>query len=164
VYSHLVLALVGIAVILYNIALNAGIVLPSSHDFSEGVLKTYQSVGEWLASNTPEDSRIAVAIDVGTIAYYSNREIIDLGGLNTPEVIPYLPDGLNYVFVSKPEWLVVTGENNKYALLSQSRFRKIAVPVISFHADLGLRAEADRMTGGSTRYDYYVSVYRLQWP
>ncbi len=132
--SRLTLIAVTVTIILYNVGLNGVIVLPSSRDFSEKILRTYQIVGEWLESNTPEDSRVAVAIDVGTIGYYSNREIIDLGGLNTTEVISYLPDSLSYVFVSKPDYLVITGESSEYALMNQTRFKEVAIPVASFPA------------------------------
>lgn len=157
---YLVVPFVGL-VIIYNTLLNAFLVLPSSHDFSEGVLSTYRAVGEFLQTNTPENSRVAVAIDVGAIGYYSEREVIDLGGLNSPEVIPYLPDGLAYVFISKPDYLVITGENSPYHLLEQARFRNVAVPVASFRADVGMRAKVGGATGEG---NYYVSIYRLSWP
>ncbi|MDH7487842.1 MAG: hypothetical protein QHJ81_16405 [Anaerolineae bacterium] len=106
---------------------------------------------------------ISVAIDVGAIGYYSGREIIDLGGLNTPEVIPYLPDSLSYVFASKPDYLVVTGERNQFGLLDQTRFKGIATPVLSLALEAGIRANVDQVTGGRQRDKQYVSIYRLSW-
>jgi len=162
-YQRLALVGVAIGIVVYNIGLNVLVVVPSSNDFSEGILHTYRNVGEWIRVNTLENSRVAVAIDVGTIGYYSHREIIDLGGLNTPEVIPYLPDNLRYVFVSKPDYLVITGEESQYKLLDQTRFRGIAFPLISEPLQPGIRADIDRTTMGRQTSERYISVYRLSW-
>ena len=45
----------------------------------------YQRAGEWFAANTPPDARIAY-LEIGQIAFYSDRYIIDTLGLVTPEV------------------------------------------------------------------------------
>jgi hypothetical protein len=161
--QRLLLTSTAIGIIVFNIALNALIVLPSSQDFSEGILQTYHDVGEWLKTNTPENSRVAIAIDVGTIGYYSHREIIDLGGLNTPDAIPYLPDSQRYVFIAKPDYLVVTGEQSQYGLLDQTRFKGIAAPILSLPMQAGIRADIDQTTGGKQNSSRYVTVYRLSW-
>ena len=49
------------------------------------------AVGHWIEENTPQDSLIA-AHDIGAIGYFGERAILDLAGLITPEVIPYLSD------------------------------------------------------------------------
>lgn len=48
-------------------------------------------MGEWLADNTPPDAVIAVD-DIGAIGFLSEREIVDLLGLVTPEMWPVLTD------------------------------------------------------------------------
>jgi hypothetical protein len=45
----------------------------------------------WLAANTPGDALVA-AHDIGAIGYYSQRDLIDLAGLISPEVIPFIRD------------------------------------------------------------------------
>jgi arabinofuranosyltransferase len=45
-------------------------------------------LGRWVDGHVPRNARLAVN-DIGAIAYFSRREIIDLMGLVTPEVIPY---------------------------------------------------------------------------
>lgn len=45
----------------------------------------------WLKSNVPPDARIA-AHDIGMVGYELNRPLIDLAGLITPEVIPFIND------------------------------------------------------------------------
>jgi hypothetical protein len=53
------------------------------------VTGTYRALGEWLAANTPEGARVATP-EVGYIAFYSRRPILDLAGLCSPQVVPYL--------------------------------------------------------------------------
>ena len=160
----LIFMVAGTAVAVFcNIVLNALVVFPSSQDFSEGVLKTYETVGEWLGAKTPERSRVAVLTDIGVIGYVSHREIIDLGGLNTPEAIAYVPDNLGYVFESKPEYLVLTSEDSEHALLGQGRFQGVASLVLSLPVDIGLRGGIEEATGGRKRGNFHVSAYRLLW-
>jgi hypothetical protein len=45
----------------------------------------------WVQKNTPEGSLIA-AHDIGALGYFAQRDIIDLAGLISPEVIPFIRD------------------------------------------------------------------------
>jgi hypothetical protein len=45
----------------------------------------------WIAQNTPPDALIA-AHDIGALGYYGERKILDLAGLISPEVIPFIRD------------------------------------------------------------------------
>lgn len=51
--------------------------------------------GRWLAAHTPPDAIVATH-DVGAIAFYSRRRIVDMAGLVSPEVVPHL---------NQPDWL-----------------------------------------------------------
>ncbi|HMN62779.1 MAG TPA: hypothetical protein PJ988_20600, partial [Anaerolinea sp.] len=44
-----------------------------------------------VAENTPADALIA-AHDIGALGYYGGRNILDLAGLISPEVIPFIRD------------------------------------------------------------------------
>jgi hypothetical protein len=46
---------------------------------------------KWIALNTGKDALIA-AHDIGALGYYGRREILDLAGLISPEVIPFIRD------------------------------------------------------------------------
>ena len=48
-------------------------------------------VAGWLNENTPADALIA-AHDIGAIGYFARRPLLDLAGLVTPEVIPFISD------------------------------------------------------------------------
>jgi hypothetical protein len=56
--------------------------------FIEGEMVT---VARWLADNTPPDALIA-SHDIGAIGYFGERPLLDLAGLISPEVIPFLAD------------------------------------------------------------------------
>jgi hypothetical protein len=67
-------------------------------------------IGRWVAANTPARARLAVN-DVGAIAYVSRREVLDLMGLVTPEVVPYRRQGedgvIRYVTEQCPDYVIV---------------------------------------------------------
>jgi hypothetical protein len=45
----------------------------------------------WVAQNTPPDALIA-AHDIGALGYFGERNILDLAGLVSPDVIPFIRD------------------------------------------------------------------------
>ena len=49
------------------------------------------NTAEWINQHTNQDAVVA-AHDIGAMGYYSEREIIDLAGLITPDVIPFIRD------------------------------------------------------------------------
>jgi hypothetical protein len=67
-------------------------------------------LGRWLDRELPRQSRIAVN-DIGAIAYFSRREIVDLMGLVTPAIIPYRREGeggvVRYLAESCPDHVVI---------------------------------------------------------
>ena len=75
--------------------------------------KVYQSIGNWLDSNTPEDAEVA-ALEVGMIGYYSQRAMIDFAGLINPLVSSQFSKDATYedtaIFVFdryEPDYLVL---------------------------------------------------------
>lgn len=68
------------------------------------------SLGHWVNRHLPRNARIAVN-DIGAIAYVSRREVIDLMGLVTPEIIPYRRRGeagvIDYVRETCPDFVIV---------------------------------------------------------
>jgi hypothetical protein len=65
-------------------------------------------VAMWLNENTPADANIA-AHDIGAIGYFAKRQLIDLAGLISPEVIPFLEDEgevVEFIRESEADFLV----------------------------------------------------------
>ena len=67
-------------------------------------------LGQWVAIHTPAGARLGLN-DVGAIAYFSRREVVDVMGLVTPAIIPFRRDGeagvLRYLQQSCPDYLIV---------------------------------------------------------
>lgn len=65
-------------------------------------------VALWLHENTEPETIIA-AHDIGAIGYFSERPIVDLAGLITPDVIPFIRDEaalLEFSLANQAEYLV----------------------------------------------------------
>ena len=56
--------------------------------FIDGEMVT---VAHWLNTNTEPDDLIAVH-DIGAVGYFTQRPLLDLAGLITPEVVPFIAD------------------------------------------------------------------------
>jgi len=101
------LTLAGVAVSFY--ALGA-----RSYSEDVAIIETEMvQTAHWVADNTPPDALIA-AHDIGALGYYADRELLDLAGLISPEVIPFIRDetrlaayldqsGVDYL-VTFPAW------------------------------------------------------------
>jgi hypothetical protein len=71
----------------------------------------YLGLADWLREHVREDERVAVT-EVGCVGYFGERRILDLCGLVSPEIVPFLrerdlPGGL---FALRPEWYVLINE------------------------------------------------------
>ena len=67
-------------------------------------------LGHWVAANTSPRARLAVN-DIGAIAWVSRREILDLMGLVTPEILPYRRQGedgvIRFIAETCPDYVIV---------------------------------------------------------
>lgn len=72
--------------LLGNVMLLAGPVRTHARDFSAGVVECYLDKGVWLGQNAGPDDVVA-ALDIGAIAYGSDRVVLDLMGLVSPEIM-----------------------------------------------------------------------------
>ena len=74
-----------------------------------GVIETEMvRVARWVEQNTPSDAVIG-AHDIGGLGYYGNRKILDLAGLVSPDVIPFIRDESRlavYLNESQADYLV----------------------------------------------------------
>ena len=91
----------------------------------------------WIAANAPTDATIA-AHDIGALGYYHNRPFIDLAGLVSPEVIPFIRDEnrLRDYLLARNAMFVIVFPDWYATLTSDPRF----VPV--FQTDCAVTREA----------------------
>ncbi len=100
------------AVVLY-LALALPALLPAATRYGwavQNINAMQVDLGRWIDRELPRGARLAVN-DIGAIAYFSRREVIDLMGLVTPAIIPYRRDGelgvLRYLAESCPDYVVI---------------------------------------------------------
>jgi hypothetical protein len=84
---------------------------------------------KWVADNLPPDTLIA-AHDIGALGYFDNHELIDLAGLISPDVIPFIRDepklanylnqrGADYL-ITFPEFYPLLTENAETVFVTNS--------------------------------------------
>lgn len=81
-----VLAAGALATLALNGWLLAARVAPHARDFSRGVRECLLPLGQRLRDHTPPDASVA-ALDIGALGYASERRVVDLAGLVSPEIL-----------------------------------------------------------------------------
>ncbi|NLV43882.1 MAG: hypothetical protein GXY07_05210 [Candidatus Hydrogenedentes bacterium] len=64
----------------------------SSRKWMDPRAPTYLKVASWLRSNTEPGSSVSIG-EIGYIGYFTDNKIVDLVGLVSPEVVPFLAKG-----------------------------------------------------------------------
>ena len=72
------------------------------------VRQDYRAIGQWLAVNTPSDSSIAM-VEIGTVGWYSEREVVDILGLVSPGLSELIARGelTGWTDVYQPDYMLV---------------------------------------------------------
>lgn len=95
------------------------------------------AAANWLAHNTPPDARVA-AHDIGALGYFAPRLLVDLAGLVSPEVVPFIRDEARlaaYLDSTRVEYLVVFP--NWYEQLPAGQQLLYQAPAYADEAGLG---------------------------
>jgi hypothetical protein len=102
-----------VSVALAYLAIAALLLWPASQRYGwavQNINAMQVRLGEWVREHLPPDARLALN-DVGAIAFVSRREVIDLMGLVTPEILPYRREGeagiLRYLERTCPDYVIV---------------------------------------------------------
>jgi hypothetical protein len=113
-------------------------VLPAlrSHDY---LSQNYQELGMWFKEHSPADASIAIS-DVGALAYYSERHVVDMFGLNDVHIasmkgrVHYKSDA-RYVLSQEPDYVVLVSLNDQGEGYSFQRIPDYAMNALpEFHA------------------------------
>ena len=93
----------------------------------------------WINENLPSDAVLGVH-DIGAIGYFTQNPILDLAGLITPDVVPFIRDEAQlgaYLNVSDTEYLVTFPDWYPQLIMGQTRI---------FEADTNLYPYDDKMS------------------
>jgi hypothetical protein len=111
------------------------------------------ALGHWVAEHTPPDAVLALN-DIGAITYVSERPVVDLAGLVTPEVVPLLraPDR----DARLTEFMVQRGVG--YVVIFPNWFPGLAARTDLLEPVHRVTLERNTIAGGET-----MVVYRAHW-
>src|SRR5207245_1480643 len=95
------------------LAIAAGALVPAATRYGwavQNINAMQVHLGHWVDARLPKTARIALN-DIGAIAFFSRREVIDLMGLVTPAIIPYRRRGetgvMEFVSEACPEYVII---------------------------------------------------------
>jgi len=118
-----------------NVAVYRIQVVPHTSEFTAGMERTLVPWGKWLAAHTSREALVATP-DIGAIGYYSDRRVLDLGGLVTPGMVA-LMDRMDYDelvksfafrLAGRPDYVVDRGPGPA-RLMTESRFAPTLTPL-----------------------------------
>ncbi len=103
-------------------------------------LEVYQQAGLWIRERSAPDEAIAY-VEIGVLAYTSERPVIDLLGLVTPEAVPYvLAKDLPGAFLARPApWVLHHTRGRMESLIRRRWFRRNFREVAHFDKPGGAR-------------------------
>ena len=96
-------------------------------------LQSYRRGAEWIKANSAPDASIAY-VEIGVLGYYSERPILDLMGLVTPEARPYVlqNDYLGALKEQPTEFILLHPRSRMVAILDAHWFKRRYREVMRF--------------------------------
>ena len=114
--------------------------------------RMHVALGHWAVEHTPPDAVLALN-DIGAITYISERPVVDLAGLITPEIVPLLRNPNRDVLLA--DFLVERGVD--YAIIFPNWFPGLAARDDVLEEVQRVTLEQRTIAGGET-----MVVYRLR--
>jgi hypothetical protein len=119
----------------------------------DNINKMHVALGKWAAEHTPPGAVLALN-DIGAIAYFSERPVVDLAGLITPEIVPLLRspdrDALLVDFMAE--------RSVEYVIILPNWFPGLAARDDVLEELHRVTLERNTVVGGET-----MVVYRADW-
>jgi hypothetical protein len=96
-------------------------------------MERYRAAGLWLAAHSPPGASVAY-YEVGALGYFSERTVVDLLGIVTPELVPYVRRGdFAGAFLARPaDYAIFDAVRGGLMPVSTSWFRAAYRPVAGF--------------------------------
>jgi len=157
---HRTVSMLCAACIILNVSVLVFVAYPHTHSFSRDMRGSLVYLGKWFSKNTPPEASVAIP-DIGAFAYYSDRKVVDLGGLVTPAMIPILRDHeldeilTHFLFaeVARPDYVVDRARSPR-RLLGVEELRPALKPVVTTSvSNLGITRPGR----------VYYTAYRIDW-
>jgi arabinofuranosyltransferase len=132
-FIHAFLSRLAVWFALFGVLLSLWINGASDYAFRVQLYGTvHLQAAQWINSNAPPDAILATH-DIGLIGYHTGRQVVDLAGLVTPEIVPLMNDQRKLA-----EY--VRAQNVRYVIVYSGYFRVLlaeldARPVFSPHAE-----------------------------
>jgi hypothetical protein len=153
-------AIVAATALAQNFTVYRSLVVPQVRSFTRGLEQSLIPWGRWFAAHTPEHASIATP-DIGAIGYFSERRIVDLSGLISPQMLAVLHEEemedavarFRFASFARPDYLV-DRESRAWDLRRRSPYSRVLVPI----------GTATVPNLGIARPDSVVySIYRIDW-
>jgi hypothetical protein len=154
------LALFLAAFTIQNGTLTALVSAPNTWSHTRGLRGSLVSLGLWARDRTPPNTYFAAA-DIGAFGYYSERRVLDLYGLVTPQVAPLtVREGYDAVVrrclfevAGRPDFLIDRHHVEGRLALDDDRQTPYRFLFARRIANLGITRPGS----------YYYSVYAIDW-
>jgi len=119
----------------------------------DNINEMHVALGHWVAEHTPPDALLALN-DIGAITYISERSVVDLAGLVTPEVVPLLrsPDRDSHLAA------LLAQRDVQYVIIFPNWFPDLAARRDLLEPVHQVSLERNTICGGQT-----MVVYRTHW-
>jgi hypothetical protein len=119
----------------------------------DNINEMHVALGRWVAQNTAPDEVLALN-DIGAITYISERPVVDLAGLITPEIVPLLraPDRT----AQMAEFMAARDVG--YVVIFPNWFPDLAARSDLLESVHQVTLERNTIVGGQT-----MVVYRARW-
>lgn len=115
--------------------------------------RAFQSVGEWLAANTPPGASVG-ALEVGVIGYYAGRPVVDFAGLVQPQVAPQLKGSDSYEGAA--QW-ATEHYRPDYLVLPDQIFPGLEAGFVAQYC-----REVQKFPGDPAGYPWSITIYACQ--
>lgn len=92
-----------------------------------GASQYYVDMGRWLNHNTSDDTTVAM-VEIGTVGWYSDREIVDILGLVSPHNAQYIGERkfMSWLLHYQPDYIIrhepIWGHEQSISFLEKSGF------------------------------------------
>jgi len=116
-------------------------------------LPIYRATGEWLITNTPNDTRVAT-LEAGIIGFYEERPIVGFAGLILPEVVKQLTFESTYEDAAL--W-ALSRYHPEYPVLHTGHFPRLEQGYVNDHCQAVQRIDGESYGYGGDLNIFYCS-------